>query len=118
MNLMEIAITSVTTRPTNGAVDPLGSGRLVGLNESASITDDYTGYRCGKERNRVMNPRQNYIATLSRLPTPPTPGTTGGEVTGDTAVLNPATITDYPPHDVHAPTFSAAALGGSISFLV
>ena len=116
MNLMEIAITSVTTRPTNGAVDPLGSGRLVGLNEPASFTDNYTCHRCGKETNRDTNPRQNYTATLSRLPTPPTPGTTGGEVTGDTAILNPATITDHPPYDIHAPTFSAAELGWSISF--
>ena len=42
----------------------------------------------------------------------------GGEVTGDTAILNPATITDHPPYDIHAPTFSAAELGWSISFLV
>ena len=65
MDLMEIAITSVTTRPTNGAVDPLGSGRLVGLSEPGRFTDNYTCHRCGKETNRDTNPRQNYTATLS-----------------------------------------------------
>ena len=87
---MVIATTSVTTRPTNGAVDPLGSGRLVGLSEPVSFTDNYTCHRCGKETNRDTNPRQNHTATLSRHPTPPTPATAGGEVTGDTAILNPA----------------------------
>ena len=90
MNLMEIATTSGTTRPANGAVDPLGSGRLVGLSGPVSFTDNYTCHLCGKETNRDTNPRQNYTATLSRHPTPPTPATAGGEVTGDTAILNPA----------------------------
>ena len=87
---MEIATTSGTTRPANGAVDPLGSGRLVGLNGPVSFTDNYTCHRCGKETNRDTNPRQNHTATLSRDPTPPTPGTAGGEVTEDIAILNPA----------------------------
>ena len=118
MNLMEIATTSGTTRRGNGYVDPRGSGRLVGLSGPVSFTDNYTCHLCGKETNRDTNPRQNHTATLSRHPTPPTPGTAGGEVIGDTAILNPATITDHPPYDIHAPTFSAAELGWSISFLL
>ena len=65
MNLMEIATPSGMTRPANGAVDPLGSGRLVGLNGQVSFTDSYTCHLCGKETNRDTNPRQNYTATLS-----------------------------------------------------
>ena len=78
MNLMEIATPSGMTRPANGAVDPLGSGRLVGLNEQWSFTDNYVCHLCGKATNRDTNLQQNHTATLSRNPTPPTPATAGG----------------------------------------